>query len=52
MLFPKDSQPPASDEMHKLWYWLEAHAELILPLAGLALLALIVFVLRRRIPPT
>jgi hypothetical protein len=41
------ADPPASDEMHKLWYWLEAHGEIVFPLALVFIVALLVFGIRR-----
>src|SRR5207302_1492731 len=35
------------DETHKLWYWIEDHGEIVFPIVGLAIVALIVFGIRR-----
>jgi hypothetical protein len=44
---PRKPHPPAEDEAHKLWYWIEDHGEVVFPLVGLALIALVLFGIRR-----
>jgi len=39
--------PPADDDVHNLWYWIEDHGEILFPLIGLAVIALIVLGVRR-----
>lgn len=39
--------PPAEDEAHKLWYWIDDHGDIVFPLIGLALIALVFFGIRR-----
>jgi hypothetical protein len=38
--------PPADDQAHELWYFLDDHSDVIFPLLGLAIVALIVFGIR------
>jgi len=39
--------PVAEDDWHKVWYFLEDHGDVVFPLIGLALIALIVLGIRR-----
>ena len=39
--------PPAGDETHQLWYWLDDHGVVVFPLLGLAIVALIIVGIRR-----
>ena len=39
--------PPAEDETHKLWYFIDDHADIVFPLIGLAVVALVFFGIRR-----
>ena len=39
--------PPAADEVHQLGYWLDDHGEIVFPLLGLAIVALIFVGIRR-----
>ena len=40
-------RPPAGDQAHQLWYWLDDHGDIVFPLLGLAIVALIIFGIRR-----
>ena len=44
---PHKSHPPAADEAHQLWYWLDDHGDVVFPLLGLAILALLIVGIRR-----
>jgi len=39
--------PPAEDESHKLWYFVEDHGDIVFPLLALLVVALIFFGIRR-----
>lgn len=39
--------PPADDEAHQLWDWLDEHGVVVFPLLGLAIVALIIVGIRR-----
>src|SRR5438105_15183986 len=39
--------PVAEDETHKLWYWIEDHGDVVFPLIGAAIIALVFFGIRR-----
>jgi hypothetical protein len=44
---PHKPHPPAEDEAHKLWYWIDDHGDILFPLIGLAILALVILGIRR-----
>ena len=39
--------PVAEDETHKLWFWLEDHGDVLFPVIGILVVALIVYGIRR-----
>ena len=39
--------PVAADDTHEIWYWVEDHQEIVLPLAGLLVLVTVVVAIRR-----
>lgn len=39
--------PPEGDGAHRLWYWLDDHGDIVFPLLGLAIVALVIFGFRR-----
>lgn len=39
--------PAAADQAHQLWYWLDDHGDIVFPLLGLAIVALIFVGIRR-----
>lgn len=39
--------PPADDQAHELWYWLDDHGDVVFPLLGLAIVALVIVGIRR-----
>jgi hypothetical protein len=36
-----------ADEAHKLWYWIDDHGDVVFPLIGLAIVALVIVGIRR-----
>ena len=40
-------RPPANDEAHQLWYWIDDHGDILFPLIGLALVVLVLVGIRR-----
>jgi len=38
---------PADDQAHELWYWIDDHGDVVFPLVGLAIVALVLFGIRR-----
>lgn len=44
---PHKAHPPEADEAHRLWYWLDDHGDIVFPLLGLAIVALVIFGVRR-----
>ena len=41
------AHPPEGDQAHQLWYWLDDHGDIVFPLLGLAIVALVLFGIRR-----
>ncbi len=41
------AHPPAEDDTHQLWAWLEVHGDVVFPLMGLAIIALLFLGIRR-----
>ena len=39
--------PMEADEAHKLWYFIDDHGDIVFPLIGLAVVALVIFGIRR-----
>jgi len=44
---PHKPHPPADDDAHQLWYWIDDHGDIVFPLVGLAVLALVILGIRR-----
>jgi hypothetical protein len=44
---PHKPHPPADDDFHSVWYFIDDHAEIIFPLVAAAVLALVILVVRR-----
>ncbi len=46
---PRPHKPHASaeDSAHELWYWIDDHGDIVFPLIGLAIVALVIFGIRR-----
>jgi hypothetical protein len=41
------THPPPADEAHKLWYWIDDHGEIVFPLIGLFIAAILFLGIRR-----
>jgi hypothetical protein len=46
---PRPHKPHASteDSAHELWYWIDDHGDIVYPLIGLAIVALVIFGIKR-----
>jgi hypothetical protein len=44
---PHKPHAPADDSAHELWYWIDDHGDVVFPLIGLAIVALVIFGIRR-----
>jgi hypothetical protein len=44
---PHKVHPVADDRTHELWYWIDDHGDVVFPLIGLAIIALVFFGIRR-----
>ena len=43
----KQPRPPEEDDAHKLWHWIEDNGEIVFPLIGILILALVILAVRR-----
>ncbi len=43
----KPHAPGEEDSAHELWYWIDDHGDVVFPLIGLAIVALVIFGIRR-----
>ena len=44
---PHKPHPMDADETHKIWYWIDDHGDIVFPLIGLAIVALVIVGIRR-----
>jgi hypothetical protein len=44
---PHKPHAPAEDSTHELWYWIDDHGYIVFPLIGLAIVALVIFGIKR-----